>query len=155
MEGTSTSSIKEFQALKEKLEVHKTGGVVGIDIAKAKHFAVILDPVGQTIQPPFAFPNDRAGFEHLIDRVDQLAARHLINHWVFGFEASGGYEKTLAAFLAEKGHDVVQVSSYAAKRQRELMTGSVDKNDAKDCVVFAVLSKREPYQEAFATTEVR
>lgn len=142
MEGTSTSSVKEFQALKEKLEVHKTAGVVGIDIAKAKHFAVILDPVGQTIAPPFAFPNDRAGFDHLMDRVDQLAARHLINHWVFGFEASGGYEKTLAAFLAEQGHDVVQVSSYAVKRQRELMTGSTDKNDAKDSVSIAYLIRQ-------------
>ena len=49
MESTSTSSVQEFQALKQKLEVHKSAGVVGIDIAKTKHFAVILDPVGQTI----------------------------------------------------------------------------------------------------------
>jgi len=142
VEGTSTSSVKEFQALKEKLEVHRTAGVVGIDVAKSKHFAVVLNPVGQTIQPPFAFPNDRAGFDHLIDRVDQLAARHLINHWVFGFEASGGYEKTLAAFLADKGYDVVQVRSYAVKRHREMMTGSVDKNDAKDCVSIAYLIRQ-------------
>lgn len=142
MEGTSTSSIEQFQALKEKLEVHKRAGVVGIDIAKAKHFAVILDPMGQTIAAPFAFPNDRAGFDHLVDRVDQLAARHLINHWVFGFEASGGYEKPLAEFLSDKGYDVVQVSSYAVKRQRELMTGSSDKNDAKDSVSIAYLIRQ-------------
>lgn len=142
MEGTSTSSVQEFQALKQKLEVHKSAGVVGIDIAKNKHFAVILDPVGQTIQPPFAFANDRAGFDSLIDRVDQMAARHLINHWVFGFEASGGYEKPLASFLVDKGHDVVQVSSYAVKRQREMMTGSTDKNDAKDSVSIAYLIRQ-------------
>jgi len=136
------SSRSDFQELKAKLEIHKSGGVVGVDIAKAKHFAVVLDPVGQTIQAPFSFTNDRAGFDHLLERVAELGTRHLINQWVFGFEASGGYEKNLAAFLVENGHNVVQVSSYAAKRHREMMTGSVDKNDQKDCVAIAYLIRQ-------------
>lgn len=136
------TSRHDFQELKAKLELHKTGGVVGVDIAKSKHFAVVLDPVGQTIQAPFSFANDRAGFEHLLERVSELGTRHLINQWVFGFEASGGYEKNLAAFLVESGHNVVQVSSYAAKRHRELMTGSTDKNDQKDCVAIAYLMRQ-------------
>jgi transposase len=136
------SERQNYQAIKEKLEIHKSAGVVGIDVAKAKHFAVILDPVGQTIQSPFSFANDRGGFEQLRDRISDLSTRHLINQWVLGFEASGGYEKTLAAFLVESGYDVVQVSSYAVKRHREMMTGSVDKNDAKDCVSIAYLIRQ-------------
>ncbi len=94
-----------YQALKANLEFHKTAGAVGIDVGKAKHFAAVLDPVGQTIQAPFSFASDRAGFDHLGDRVSELETRHFINGCVFGFEASGGYEKTTAAYLAEKGHD--------------------------------------------------
>jgi transposase len=136
------SDQRSFQAIKQKLEIYKTAGVVGIDIAKAKHFAVVLDPLGQTIQAPFSFPNDSAGFQQLRDRICELGDRHLIGQWLFGFEASGGYEKTLAAYLVQCGYDVVQVSSYAVKRQREMMTGSVDKNDAKDCVSIAYLMRQ-------------
>jgi transposase len=138
----SISDQKNYQEIKAKLDVHKTSGVVGIDVAKSKHFAVVLDPLGQTIQPPFSFPNDATGFQHLRDRVTELGDRHLIGQWLFGFEASGGYEKPLASYLAQSGYDVVQVSSYSVKRYREMMTGSVDKNDAKDCVSIAYLMRQ-------------
>jgi len=138
----ATAARRDFQELKAQLEVHKSAGVVGIDVAKNKHFAVVLDPVGQTILPPFSFDNSGAGFDALLDRVQEMARAHLIAHWVFGFEASGGYEKPLAAYLVEHKQDVVQVSSVAVKRHRELMTGSVDKNDAKDCVSIAYLVRQ-------------
>jgi transposase len=144
----STSEWKAYQELKEQLEIHKTAGIVGIDVAKNKHFAVILDPAGQTIQPPFSFENSKAGYDKLIDRVAEAERKHLITSWVFGFEASGGYEKPLASFLSESGYDIVQVSSYAVKRHREMMTGSVDKNDAKDCVSVAYLM-REGFVEYY------
>jgi len=138
----STSNREDFLELKAQLELHKTAGVVGIDVAKNKHFGVILDPVGQTIEAPFSFDNSKAGFDCLLDRVRQMETRHLINQWVFGFEASGGYEKPLAAFLVEQKHNVVQVSSVAVKRHREMMTGSVDKNDPKDAVSIAYLIRQ-------------
>jgi transposase len=138
----NTSPEAQSQALKARLAILPSSAVVGIDIAKRKHFACGLDPEGQTIQAPFSFTNDEAGFQQLLDRVADLGRRHLINDWVFGFEASGGYEKPLAAFLVEQGFDVVQVDGFAAKRQRELMTSSVDKNDAKDCVAIAFLMRQ-------------
>jgi len=142
MTHDSTSPDAQSQALKTRLAILPSSAVVGIDIAKRKHFACGLDPEGQTIQAPFSFTNDEGGFQQLMDRVTDLGRRYLINDWVFGFEASGGYEKPLAAFLVEQGFDVVQVDSYVAKRQRELMTGSVDKNDAKDCVAIAFLMRQ-------------
>lgn len=138
----TTSNRQDFQELKAQLELHKTGGVVGIDVAKKKHFGVILDPVGQTIMTPFSFENSRAGFDHLLDRVKQMETQHLISQWVFGFEASGGYEKPLATCLVEHKHNVVQVNSVAVKRHREMMTGSVDKNDPKDCTSIAYLIRQ-------------
>jgi len=147
MEQTTTEW-KAYQELKEQLEIHKTAGIVGIDIAKNKHFAVILDPVGQTIQPPFSFDNSKSGYDKLLDRVTEAERKHLISSWVFGFEASGGYEKPLATFLSGLDHNIVQVSSYAVKRHREMMTGSVDKNDAKDCVSIAYLM-REGFVEYY------
>lgn len=137
-----TAEHKDFQALKAKLELHKTSGVVGIDVAKSKHFAAILDPVGQTIMPPFSFPNNKAGFDALMDRIQEMRQKHLISQWVFGFEASGGYEKPLAEFLVGQRQDVVQVNSVAVKRHREIMTGSVDKNDSKDCLAIAYLIRQ-------------
>jgi transposase len=138
----TTAARRDFQELKAKLEVHKSAGVVGIDVAKNKHFGVVLDPVGQTLVPPFSFANSAAGFDALMDKVQEMARAHLITHWVFGFEASGGYEKPLAAYLVEHKQDVVQVSSVAVKRHREMMTGSVDKNDPKDCVSIAYLVRQ-------------
>ena len=138
----STSPDAQSQALKARLAILPSSAVVGIDVAKRKHFACGLDPEGQTIQAPFSFTNDEGGFAQLMDRVTDLGRRYLINDWVFGFEASGGYEKPLAAFLVEQGFDVVQVDSFVAKRQRELMTGSFDKNDAKDCVAIAFLMRQ-------------
>lgn len=138
----STSPDAQSQALKARLAILPSSAVVGIDVAKRKHFACGLDPEGQTIQAPFSFTNDEGGFQQLMDRVTDLGRRYLINDWVFGFEASGGYEKPLAAFLVDQGFDVVQVDSFVAKRQRELMTGSFDKNDAKDCVAIAFLMRQ-------------
>lgn len=138
----STTSQAGIQAIRARPEIPSASAVVGIDIAKAKHFACVLDPTGQTIQAPFSFANDEAGFQHLRDRVSDLEVRHLINRWVFGFESSGGYEKPLADYLVRAGFDVVQVDSRAAKRQRELMTNSVDKNDPKDCVAIAFLIRQ-------------
>lgn len=138
----STSPDAQSQALKARLSLLPSSAVVGIDIAKKKHFACILDPEGQTIQAPFSFTADESGFHQLMDRVTDLGPRFLISNWVFGFEASGGYEKPLASFLVEQGYDVVQVDSFVAKRQREIMTGSVDKNDSKDCVAIAFLMRQ-------------
>ncbi len=67
-----TAERKDFQELKAKHEVHKSAGVVGIDIAKNKHFAVLLDPVGQTIVPPFSFANSSTRFDALMDRVREM-----------------------------------------------------------------------------------
>jgi transposase len=78
----TTPERKSFQDMKEKLEIHKTSGVVGVDIAKSKHFAVILDPVGQTIQPPFSFENTREGFDRLVDRVREAEATPGVSHLI-------------------------------------------------------------------------
>jgi len=138
----STTNEWSTQALKSKLEIHKTSGVVGIDVAKNKHFATILDPLGQTIVPPFSFSNSKEGFDALADKINQMGTLQGIRNWLVGFEASGGYEKPLAAFLKENQFDVVQVDSFAVKRQREMINRSFDKNDAKDCLSIAYLIRQ-------------
>ena len=45
---------------------------VGIDISKFKHDCVVIDELGDIIQPSWSFGNDREGFSLLKERLDSL-----------------------------------------------------------------------------------
>ena len=112
--------------------------IIGVDIAKKKHWACIMD--GRTdlqVGSPFAFQNTREGFLRLLRQVGQAQQRTGAPRVVFGMEPSGHYWKALAGFLREQGLTVVTVSPLHVKRAKEFDDNSPTKNDQKDAWVIA------------------
>lgn len=112
--------------------------IVGVDIAKRKHWARFMDgfaelPVGS----PFPFHNTRDDFERLLDQIRIAGERTGATRVVVGMEPSGHYWKALATFLIEQGITVVCVSPLHVKRAKEFDDNSPTKNDQKDAWVIA------------------
>jgi transposase len=112
--------------------------VVGVDIAKSKHWAQCMDgltelPVGS----PFAFKNTREGFLRLLQQLFKAQAQVGAVRILVGMEPSGHYWRALAWFLREQEITVVTVSPLHVKRAKEFDDNSPTKNDRKDAWTIA------------------
>lgn len=115
--------------------------VVGVDVAKRKHFARIFDPMGLDVVKPFSFHNSRDGFLRLVSKISQAQDQQGAGRVVIGMEPTGHYFKPLAWFLREKGYTVVTVNPYHVKKAKEMEDNSQTKNDRKDAGIIAHLVK--------------
>lgn len=112
--------------------------IVGVDIAKRKHWAVFMDGVAELpVGRPLPFHNTRDGLERLLDEIRTATERSGAARVVVGMEPSGHYWKALASFLVSQGLIVVCVSPLHVKRAKEFDDNSPTKNDQKDAWVIA------------------
>lgn len=115
--------------------------VVGVDVAKKKHFARIYNPVGLDVVKPFSFHNSRDGFWRLASKISEAQGKEGACRVVIGMEPTGHYFKPLAWFLKEQGYMVVIVNPYHVKKAKEMEDNSQTKNDRKDAGIIAHLVK--------------
>jgi transposase len=98
----------------------------GIDIAKKKHDAVIVNGDGDVQSKPFTIPNTATGFEEILSKLQSLDQNVLI-----GLEATGHYWLALYERLSDAGFKIVvlnplQIAAYRRSGIRKV------KNDRKD-----------------------
>lgn len=98
----------------------------GIDVAKRKHCALILDGQGQVVQGALSISNDRPGFERLQQVLSSLSESMLV-----GLEATGHYWLALYEALTALGHEVVvlnplQVAAYRRSGMRKVKRDTTD-----------------------------
>lgn len=74
----------------------------GIDVAKDKHEALILDSDGVILAGPFSFNNDRLGFSDFLSILYSVCTD--FSALSVGLEATGHYSNNLVAFLLD--HDI-------------------------------------------------
>jgi len=106
---------------------------VGIDPAKTKCVARVVDQSGQSRGQTIAFKPDRPGVEGLIARVQKIdpeAKSH------FFIESSGINWYAPAALLQEQGHPVSFINPSCTKAQRNI-SSRYAKSDAKDAEAIA------------------
>ena len=101
---------------------------VGIDVSKAE-LEVAVGDEGWTVS------NDEAGIETLLERLSERRLELVV------LEATGGYETTAAAALAEAGHAVV-VANPRQVRDFARATGQLAKTDRIDARVLALFAER-------------
>lgn len=128
--------------------------IVGIDIAKNKHWARFVDCRGLEVGKAIAFTNDIIGFKAIISKIKEICnsktAQYSFDKVVAGMEPTGHYWKALASYL-DKQPDikVVGVNPYHTKKAKELDDNSPTKSDKKDAITIARLVKDgrffEPY----------
>lgn len=90
--------------VEKKLLVH--GGdvvVVGIDIAKKKHYARIYNQMDLDIIKPFSFHNSRDGFYRLVSKIIAAKEKAKAKSVVVGMETHGPLLETLSLVFKRTG----------------------------------------------------
>ncbi len=70
---------------------------LGIDIAKHKHYASIIDQTGKPITKPFPFQNHKEGGQTLLNQIYQYIESP--TEILIGMEATGHYWLAVYSFL--------------------------------------------------------
>jgi transposase len=96
---------------------------VGVDTHKERHYAVMLDPVGQ-MRGELSFSATAAGYGELQQWAERLASAKEL---VFGIEGVGSWGAGLCEHLEHAGHLVVEVER---PRRRDRAAGKSDRIDA-------------------------
>lgn len=118
---------------------------IGVDLHKETHTAVIIDCWNE-ILAQIQLENKPSAFQKLVDEVEKYTNGLTP---VFGLEDVGGFGRSLAVYLLEKGHIVKEVNSALSYAQR-MSHASTKKNDAWDayCVAYVLLSKLKNLPDA-------
>lgn len=98
----------------------------GIDVAKRKHSAMVINEQSETVKQNFTFKNDRQGFDKLLQELGPYAEQMLI-----ALEATGHYWLSLYEVLTTAGYQVVvlnplQVHAYQRSGIRKRKNDRID-----------------------------
>ena len=89
----------------------------GIDIAKYKHEATIIDSSGKALFDSISFSNTKEGCDKLLALFEKAGARP--DALVIGMEATGHYWLSAYAFLIELGYDVKVINPIQSEAFRK------------------------------------
>lgn len=100
----------------------------GIDVAKRKHVACIVDLEGQFVARSQSFNNDAEGLQRILARLTDAGGPRKV---VVAMEATGHYWYSLHDFLVRQGYEVavlnpIQTASQAKKGIRKSKTDKID-----------------------------
>ncbi|WP_282154397.1 IS110 family transposase [Cytobacillus gottheilii] len=121
--------------------------IIGVDIAKYRHVARVIDDRGIELSKRLIFWNCLAGFKLLFEWAKELSKKTGRPNVIIGMEPTGHYWIPLAYFLKSQGIKVVLVNPMKVKKSKELDDDSPTKNDTKDAKVIAQLIRAGRYHE--------
>ena len=75
--------------------------IVGVDIAKRSHEAIVIDNSGSIVRKAFNFKNDSSGFSKLISVLTEISANP--NDFTIGMESTSHYWLALYSNLKKLG----------------------------------------------------
>ena len=139
MDELDRNRLEEFRQLRKEVRHSDQYLIVGIDIAKDRHYAFFGTPTGKTLLRRLVFSNDHEGFRRLLEQAEALRVQHGLKKVVYGMEPTANYHKPLGEYLIHLGRCVVLVSGVTVKRNRETLDGRWDKHDGKDSANVADL----------------
>lgn len=115
---------------------------VGIDIAKNKHFASIVNSDGEVIEDAFSFLNDASGFKLLLSKISFFSKDKL----TIGLESTAHYAENLVSFLFQLGYKVCIINPIqtSALRKGNIRPAKNDKIDTMIIVKALILNDYLP-----------
>ena len=139
MDQVNRNRLEEFRQLRKEVRHSEEYLIVGIDIAKDRHYAFFGTATGKTLLKRIVFSNDHEGFRKLLDHAEALRVQHGLKKVVYGMEPTANYHKPLGEYLINLGRTVVLVCGVTVARNRESLDGRWDKHDGKDSANVADL----------------
>jgi transposase len=118
--------------------------IVGIDIAKRSHEAVVISASGDVLVKSFKFSNDSKGFDKLLKNISAINAD--LSQFEFGMEATGYYWLNLYCKLIDLKCLVHVINPVQSDALRGLYIRQT-KNDSKDSFLIAELIRFGRYAE--------
>lgn len=110
--------------------------IIGVDIAKRSHEAVIITEDGQIVRKAFNFRNNCTGYNLLLEQVRKLT--NVKSQIVFAMESTAHYWLALYTRLLKDGYTVIVLNPIQSHSLRELYIRKT-KTDAKDSLIIADL----------------
>lgn len=108
--------------------------IVGIDIAKNKHDAIIIDSKGDALTKSFTIPNSHKGADTLIHKIKGINSNNL--PVIIGMEATGHYWLPLYSRLIQEGFEVNVINPIQSDSFRNMYIRQT-KNDSVDAFIIA------------------
>ena len=96
---------KKFKALQIKRQFISDKIIIGIDPAKKKHQAAIINSYGLPMTNSFTFANNKQGYLKLLKKVRQQKEKSNDINIIFAIETSCNLWCTLSYFLKSSGYD--------------------------------------------------
>ena len=139
MNEEDRSRLEKFRQFRKEVRGSSEYLLVGIDIAKEKHYAFFGTAQGKTFLRRLVFENNLEGFRRLLAQARAMRDQNGLKRIVFGMEPTGNYHKPLGEYLIECQQLVVLVSGVAACENRKTLDGRWDTNDTRDAANVADL----------------
>ena len=110
---------------------------VGIDVAKDKHDCFILSSEGEVLADVFTIPNNREGFEDLLQRIRSCTLP--ADKIKVGLEATGHYSYNILGFLLDKGLATYVINPLHTNLYRKSLSLRKTKTDRIDARTIAAM----------------
>ena len=110
---------------------------VGIDVAKDKHDCFILSSEGVVLADVFTIPNNREGFETLLQRIRSCSFP--ADKIKVGLEATGHYSYNILGFLLDKGLATYVLNPLHTNLYRKSLSLRKTKTDRIDARTIAAM----------------
>jgi len=94
MDEINRNRLEEFRQLREEVRHSEEYLIVGIDIAKDRHYAFFGTPTGKILLKRIVISNDYEGFRKLLDQAEALRVQHGLKKVIYGMEPTANYHKT-------------------------------------------------------------
>jgi len=110
---------------------------VGIDVAKDKHDCFILSSEGEILADVFTIPNNKEGFETLLQRIQSCAQKS--DKIKVGLEATGHYSYNILGFLLDNALDSFVINPLHTNLYRKSLSLRKTKTDRVDARTIATM----------------
>jgi len=119
--------------------------IVGIDIAKRKHEAAVIDGEGTVIIKPFSFTNNCSGYNRLLAMLAK--AKLPLDEVSFAMEATGHYWLALFTRLQKEGFRVQVINPVQTNSIRSFYIRQA-KTDPRDALLIAEVIRFGHFSES-------
>jgi len=139
-------SVKDYNKQVEKRQrIRETTLVVGVDIGNAFNAVGYMNKEGKVLGSCAKLYNNRKDFEQFVDMTERLKAQYRLKDVLIGMEPTGHYWRKLAYFAREQGYEVRFIRTTAVKHHREINESSSAKNDPRDALTIANITREGKY----------
>jgi transposase len=122
--------------------------IVGIDPAKEKHQAVVLDEERMQKGNPFTFQTTYEGYNKTLwEKLDNILEGKRPEDMIFAVETACDLWRTIVEYLSGKGYTVLLVNPLTTYHSRPLMNNDYSKTDPKDALLVATNAHNGNYTE--------